>query len=232
MILKSHIFLIGFSGSGKSTSFRNMCKKHVAFINTEGKMLPFKKEGLGHYEVLKLPHIIPVRMMSLNNRKDISVIIIDGLTIWGEEMETKLGNEFSNGFDLYAAYNKAVGNMISKLKQLNKIVIITAIAEVVEGSAMKDGNIVTSKEFSAGIQGQKKRGRIEANFTVVFFSQRQSNGKYVFETNNGKSNTAKSPMGLFKEQYVDNDMNIILPKILDFYALPPATEMVEELTTK
>ena len=90
------ILIVGKSGSGKSTSFRNLALPHVGFINTEKKLLPFSKKGFGHYENLLNVQQLTTRLTTLNTRKDLSVIVIDGLTLWGESLESNLGNTLAD----------------------------------------------------------------------------------------------------------------------------------------
>lgn len=221
------ILIVGKSGSGKSTSFRNLTLPHVGFINTEAKLLPFSKKGFGHYEDLLNVQQLKTRLVTLNTRKDLSVIIIDGLTLWGESLVSSLGNRLS-GWDLYGEYNQEISKVIEQIKKMNKVVILTAIAEVLESNVLNSqGQITTTKEFSASVQGQKKKGKVEANFTVVFFTTKKQDA-YVFETNNGKDSPAKSPMGMYKEQFIPNDMAEVLPTITNFYDLPRVEEMAVE----
>ena len=61
---------------------------------------------------------------------------------------------------------------------------------------------------------------LEGLFTYVFFTtvQREEGGKsaYKFITNSEGSCTAKSPMGLFEDLYVDNDLNLVVNRIKEY----------------
>lgn len=61
---------------------------------------------------------------------------------------------------------------------------------------------------------------LEGLFTYVFFTtvQRDEENKtsYKFITNSEGTCTAKSPMGLFEDLYVDNDLNLVINRIKEY----------------
>lgn len=61
---------------------------------------------------------------------------------------------------------------------------------------------------------------VEGLFTYVLFTARVKNDEgvieYKFMTNSDGTNTAKTPMGCFKELYIDNDLDYVF-KTIDSY---------------
>lgn len=61
---------------------------------------------------------------------------------------------------------------------------------------------------------------LEGLFTYVFFTtvQRDESNKtgYKFITNSEGSCTAKSPMGLFEDLYIDNDLSLVVNRITEY----------------
>lgn len=61
---------------------------------------------------------------------------------------------------------------------------------------------------------------LEGLFTYVFFTtvQRDEENKtsYKFITNSEGSCTAKSPMGLFEDLYIDNDLKLVVNRIKEY----------------
>lgn len=61
---------------------------------------------------------------------------------------------------------------------------------------------------------------LEGLFTYVFFTeiQRDEDGlpSYKFITNSDGTNTAKSPMGLFSDLYIDNDLAMVIDRIDEY----------------
>lgn len=59
---------------------------------------------------------------------------------------------------------------------------------------------------------------LEGNFTIVLRSV-FSNNKYVFRTQTDGFDVAKSPLGLFDDVEIDNDLKLVDRKIREFYDL-------------
>lgn len=61
---------------------------------------------------------------------------------------------------------------------------------------------------------------LEGLFTYVFFTsiQRDDDGNpsYKFMTNSDGTTTGKSPMGLFRDLYVDNDLKLVIDRIEEY----------------
>lgn len=62
---------------------------------------------------------------------------------------------------------------------------------------------------------------LEGLFTVVLYSKVErgtdNKMKYQFVTNNDGQFPAKSPVGMFKEMYIPNDLSYVSQKIEEFY---------------
>jgi hypothetical protein len=54
----------------------------------------------------------------------------------------------------------------------------------------------------------------ESKFTVVLLA-RANEGKYVFEVH-AKNSTAKTPLGLFEEDEIENDIAVVLKKLKEY----------------
>lgn len=58
---------------------------------------------------------------------------------------------------------------------------------------------------------------VEGLFTYVLFTSRRQNDdgvmEYKFMTNSNGSNTAKTPMGCFNEEFIDNDLQFVFDSI-------------------
>jgi hypothetical protein len=61
---------------------------------------------------------------------------------------------------------------------------------------------------------------LEGLFTYVFFTtvQKDENDKptYKFITNSDGTCTAKSPIGMFPELYIDNDLKLVIDRINEY----------------
>lgn len=64
---------------------------------------------------------------------------------------------------------------------------------------------------------------VEGMFTVVLKTSVQD-GRYLFSTRNSGSDTVKTPIGLFKDAYIDNDLKTVDAAIRDYYNLKNTEE--------
>jgi Leu/Phe-tRNA-protein transferase len=48
------------------------------------------------------------------------------------------------------------------------------------------------------------------------------NGNYMFSTRNSGHDTTKTPMGMFDEELIENDLALIDTQIYNYYELQPA----------
>lgn len=53
-------------------------------------------------------------------------------------------------------------------------------------------------------------------FTIVMKTSVQE-GKYLFSTRNSGSDTVKTPMGMFEDPYIDNDLKMVDTVIREYY---------------
>lgn len=63
---------------------------------------------------------------------------------------------------------------------------------------------------------------LEGLFTIVLKTQ-VVDGKYTFRTQNSGNDTVKSPMGMFAEVEIDNDLKAVDTAIREYYNLKPLT---------
>jgi hypothetical protein len=57
---------------------------------------------------------------------------------------------------------------------------------------------------------------VEGMFTIVLHSMKLD-GKYVFATNTDGLDVTKSPIGMFDEEYIENDIQLVINSIRDYY---------------
>lgn len=61
---------------------------------------------------------------------------------------------------------------------------------------------------------------LEGLFTYVLFTtiekDEENKPRYMFKTNSDGTCTAKSPMGLFDELLIDNDLNMVIQRIKEY----------------
>lgn len=215
------ILICGQSGSGKSYSLRNLDKERTKIINIERKILPFK-------EALKFKHLVDIETSLIaaeEVRKSVKsseydIIVIESFTKY-VELLLSYSKQINKGYDIYNYYNATIGSFLETIKgNQNKFIVITAIDERVE-FIQPTGAITTSRRCA--VSGKEWEAKIEKEFTVVLFTDvKQEKGKnpeYRFITNNDGTNSSKSPPDLFGKQYIDNDINMVINRMKEYYEL-------------
>lgn len=211
------ILILGQSGTGKSTSIRNMDSKDTFIIQAVNKPLPFKgfkksypiidKDGKGRRLVSDNYDKIISCLKYLNNDKDIKNIIIDDFQyVISDEFMVRAKEKGFDKFTEMAQHYYMIIDVASRLKEDLNIFFLS------HNEQKEDG---TSKVKTIGKLLDEKI-TIEGLFTIVLNTVIQDN-KYYFETQNNGFNTTKSPLGMFDERLIDNDLKIVSEKINEYY---------------
>jgi len=230
------VLVIGESGTGKSTSVRTMNVDNTIIINVQSKPLPFRDgkrfKTVGVDETAK----IKVALDKASKNPEVKNIIID-------DFQYVMANEFmrrslEKGFDKFTEIGKNAWSIVNKIKELPEDVVVFILSHEETDQFGKTKIKTIGKLLDEKIT-------LEGMFSVVLRS-RFSDGEYVFSTQNSGSDTVKSPMGMFTDQTIDNDLNYVCECIRDYAEIqlsqdvkPPEPEVVapapekkEEKTTQ
>lgn len=198
------VLIIGQSGTGKSTSLRNFAKDEVCLIKTINKQLPFRGKFDETYVTDKSTDI--VKKMKETNKK---VIVID-------DGQYTMGNEFfrralEKGYDKFSDIGKNFYDILAATDELSEDVIVYILLHTEKDT---DGNI---KIKTIGKMLDEKL-TIEGTATIVLMSN-VVDGAYTFQTQNSGKDICKSPMGMFKNYLIDNDLKMVDGIIREYYEL-------------
>ncbi len=204
--MANKILILGQSGTGKSTSIRNLDNKETYIIQAVRKDLPFrgwkKNYTTDNLAVLGNANNIISYMKNISEKApQIKTIIIDDLQyiMSGEYMRRAK----ENGFQKFTDIGLNAFNLLTfpdDLRDDLTVVFLSHIDTNENGEKMKTiGKMLDDKITPEGL------------FSIVLKSC-CSDGKYYFETQNNGSNTIKSPMEMFETEE-ENDLKIILEKI-------------------
>ena len=194
------VLIYGASGSGKSTSLRNMHK--VGLINVIGKPLPFRNdipfvETDDYGKVKKMLFEAKVKSLMID---DAGYLLTNEFmrrsNEKGYEKFTEIGNHF---WDLI--------RFISKELPSDKVVYMSMHEDKNEY-----GDIVPK---SIGKLLSEKVS-IEGMFTIVLRAMREE-GKYIFRTKSNGFDVAKTPMGMFESESIENDLKVVDDTIRSYY---------------
>ena len=210
--MKPNIIITGPSGSGKSSSMRNLDPKTTAVINTERKQLPFKNAK----EFMNVPvksvsefHSALDKAMSSDK---VSTIIIESFTSLIEIIFREADIRYK-GFDVWSYYNKEIDKILDKSKNSDKYVIFTAIDGVYDG----DNGV---EERYVAVDGNRWKKRVEKEFVIALFTDVRATDDgvtYRFRTNTTGRDSAKSPMGMFEKLHIDNCLKTVVESCEQYY---------------
>jgi hypothetical protein len=200
------------SGKGKTYSFRNMNENTTGFVNAELKPLPFRKNFKYHGKPKNIAGAIKC-LQDYSFNPEVDCIVIDSLTAIFEMFEKELSKTYT-GYDLWAAYNKKITELLDIIKLAEKEVFVTSHYEVL--------NIEKNPEKRVKVLGKRWEGTIEKEFTIVLYADCKFNNEkpeYFFKLS-GEGLSAKCPPDLFGEgvNVVANDSAEILKKVKEYYS--------------
>lgn len=204
------VLIMGRSGSGKSASLRNIKSKWLV-VNVNRKPLPFKKnDNLVMFDSDEYLNI----KTSLSRCKDngIKSAVIDdaGYLLTSKFMASHRQMKGNAQFDLY---NEIGDNFYSLIKYIvtdlpdDMIVYLTMHEEKNDFGESKPKTIGKLLDDKVCVEGM---------FTIVLHSMKLD-GKYVFATTTDGLDVTKSPIGMFKTEYIDNDLESVDKEIREYY---------------
>lgn len=193
--------VLGESGTGKSASLRNFKENEVGIINVAGKPLPFKS-NLKTFKSSNYQQIENV----LKNAKAKILIIDDAQYLMAFEF---MQNANAKGYDKFTTIANNFYELIQTAISLPDDVTVYFLAHT------ENDQLGNTKMKTIGKMLDEKI-TVEGLFTIVLRTFVDS-GKYQFSTQNNGHDTVKSPMGMFDQQYIDNDLKAIDDAIRQYY---------------
>ena len=195
--------IYGQSGTGKSTSLRNFTNDEVAVINVSGKPLPFRNK-LTTYDTDSYSKI----SSALNKIERKSIVIDDATYLMVNEfMRTAKVAGYQKYTDMAVNFN----SLVAQASQLESDKIVYFLGH----SDLKDDGTEHFKTIGKMLDNYVT---VEGKFTIVLKTVVQD-GKYYFSTHNSGQDTVKSPLGMFEDNYVDNDLKAVDTIIREYYGI-------------
>lgn len=218
------IAVVGPTGSGKSTSIKNLDSKETYIINVARKELPFKGANklynaeLKNYaelddalQVVKYLHSISEKAPHIKN-----VILEDSNYIMGFNMVKKATE---TGYTKFSVMAKDMVTLLTEARKLRSDLKIFYFSHPEE--IMDDGTIASYKMKTAG-KLLDNQIVLEGLFTIALYTHvdedNQGNTTYEFVTNRWKKYPAKSPDGMFPGIRIPNDLKLVCEHIDEYYS--------------
>jgi len=215
---KPLIAIVGHSGSGKSTSLRNLDPKTTYILDLERKGFPFRNASRFNIIPVENANAFPRMLEKVLKEDDCETVVVESFTKYVEQVNTLATNSFK-GYDIWSFYNRTIRNMLDSIKNDKATIIFTAVDDIVKIPQITGGE---SSHRRVKVQGKVHEGAVEKEFLMVLFTEVRKNEKteemeYFFQTNTDGVTSAKTPMGMFDEQLIPNDIVEVLEKVEEYY---------------
>ncbi len=211
--------VLGQSGTGKTTSLRNMNPDDVLLIQAVKKPLPFRSAKWVQCTKANPKGCILVTdnaqtIVGAMQRTHKPIIVIDDFQyiLANEFMRRVLDNETGNA--AFAKYNEIARNAWDILMTAGKLADETRVY-ILAHTQEDDNGRIKAKTIGKLLD---EKITLEGLLTIVMRTA-VINGQYLFSTQNSGSDTVKTPLDMFTEEHVPNDLAAIDQIITDYYAI-------------
>jgi len=215
--MASPICIMGESGTGKTTAFRNIDPATTLYVDCDKKGLSWKgwkkdfNKECKNYVTTDDPKVALGILKTTNFNeayRHIKVIVFDtinGLMV-ADEMRRMKEKGYDKWQDLAACIYELIDYALTVREDLTPIFIAHTQTDHDENGYMFTRIKTSGKKLDKIV--------LESKFSTVLLAK-CVDGKYVFETQSDKS-TAKSPLGAFEAKEIPNDINEVLKALEDF----------------
>ena len=193
----------GQSGTGKSTSLRNFKPEDVCIVNVSGKPLPFRNK----HKTFKTDDYMSIDT-AIKKAPAKSIVIDDATYLM---VNAFMRNAKVTGYQKYTDMAYDFDALINAASRLPDDRIVYFIGH----STMDDTGREHFKTIGKMLDNYVT---LEGKFTIVLKTVVQD-GKYFFATRNNGQDTVKTPLGMFEEELIDNDLAVVDNAIRDYYGI-------------
>lgn len=211
------ICIAGESGSGKTTSMRNLDPETTMYIDCDKKGLSWKgwrsqyNGDKKNYLKTDFPQVALQALKKIDKEEQyrhIRVVVVD--TINGLMIADEMRRCKEKGYDKWQDLAQSIYDLIDYALTMRDDVTIIFVAHT--QTDHDDNGYMFTRIKTSGRKLDKIT--LESKFSTVLLSK-CVDGKFLFETQANFS-TAKTPMGAFAEKEIDNDIAQVM-KALEEY---------------
>ena len=198
--------ILGESGSGKSASMRNFKENDVRVLNVASKPFPFrninklKKADKATYDMIK---------GVVKSGQVLSYVIDDAQYLMAFESFDKA--QIAG----YGKFTEMAKNYEEMLRTIQEDTPPDTIVYVMQHVDTDDIGKVKAKTLGKMLDQQLT---VEGLFTIVLLAKADEKGHYFLTQSDG-TNPCKSPMGMFDDVKIDNDLKMVDDTIREYYGL-------------
>ena len=215
------VLIIADSGSGKSTSMRTLDPQNTVIINIANKPLPFKGWKSKYTPMNKenpKGNLVSVSsaagdakaMKHVNdNMPHVTTLVVDDWQYMSSFEYFDRAQE--KGYDKFTSIAANLAHVAKLPKDMRSDLTIFFLTHSEESTDINGHKRVKAKTVGKMIDNALT---LEGLFSIVLFGKvrKDDDGvlEYGFETQNNGENTCKSPMGMFEEPFIPNDLAYVL----------------------
>lgn len=197
------VMIYGQSGTGKSTSLRNFKPEDVCIVNVSGKPLPFRNK----HKTFNTNDYMAIDT-AIKKAPTKSIVIDDATYLMTDEfMRTAKVQGYQKFTDLAL-------NFYTLVKSASALPDDKIVYFMGHSDTDQNGN----EKFKTIGKLLDEKITLEGMFTIVMKTV-VTDGKYQFSTRNNGQDTVKTPMGMFSEPLIDNDLAMVDKTIREYYGI-------------
>ena len=204
--------ILGHSGSGKSTSLRNFNEGEIGIFNVAGKPLPFRKK------LTKLDKAAYNQIHSSLAKNALRAYVVDDANYLMAFQNFRLAKQTG-----YSKFTDMAVNFEQLLEAANGTNDDTIVYFMMHPDYDESGRM-KAKTIGKMLDNQLT---IEGMFPIVLLADRDDDG-YHFITQSDGTTPVKTPMGMFDEAVIDNDLRYVDAVIRDYWSMRPLAEGVDD----
>lgn len=213
--MSKSIIIMGESGSGKTTSMRNLDPASTYYIDCDKKGLSWRgwrkqyNAEAKNYTATDDAGKVAYLLKGISDKcPGIKTVVID--TINGIMVADEMRRAGEKGYDKWQDLAQCIWTLCDLTLTLRDdlTIIMTAHTQ----TERDDSGYMWTRIKTSG----KKLDKIclESKFSIVLLAKCVE-GRYVYETHS-KQSTAKTPMGMFESDTIDNDITTVLTEMEEY----------------
>ncbi len=220
------VLVIADSGTGKSTSIRSLDPKETFIINIANKPLPFKGWKKNYSNISKdnpkgnmtsassAPGIIKAMQHVNDKMPHITTLVVDDWQYMSSFEYFDRANE--KGYDKFTSIAANLAQVAKMPKDMREDLTIFFLTHSEESTDVNGHRKVKAKTVGKMIDNALT---LEGLFSIVLFGRvkKTEDGlEYGFDTQNNGENTCKSPMDMFEDSFINNDLQLVKDCIIKY----------------
>lgn len=150
--------------------------------------------------------------------KGIGLIVQESFNEWDEYL-IAYHRKINSGYHIYSGHNEDVQRMFGQFKASSIPIVWTGLPEILVTEGLDEFKSIRTLRLK--VFGKELEGVLEKKFTIVLVAvkQKTSTGKieHRFQVHGDTQVPAKTPMGMFKDDFIDNDLALVVKACRDYY---------------